>query len=82
MLLIARYKVVCAGGIRALNEFVVVSVFRDLRQMSWGNYPRLILYELEELLPKTTPDLKFRTRQHIAVFGEDGIGDVESGGPG
>jgi hypothetical protein len=50
--------------------------------MSWGNYPRLILDELEELLPKPTPDLKFRPRQHIAVFGEDGIGDVESGGPG
>jgi hypothetical protein len=36
MLLIAGYKVVGAGGIRALNEFVVVGVFRNPEQMRGG----------------------------------------------
>jgi hypothetical protein len=47
-----------------------------------GNYPRLILYKLDELRAKTTPDLEFRTRQDIAIFREDGFGDVKPGWPG
>jgi hypothetical protein len=82
MLLIAGYKVVGAGGIRALNEFVVVGVFRNPEQMRGGNYPRLILYKLDEFRAKTTPDLEFRTRQDIAIFREDGFGDVKPGWPG
>jgi hypothetical protein len=82
MLLIAGYKIVRAGPVCALDEFVFVGVFHDLGRSRGGNYPRLILYQLEELLAKTTLDLEFLAREHFAIFRENGFGDTESSGRG
>src|ERR1039457_7221419 len=35
--------------------------------------------ELEELLPETSSNLQLRARQHLAVFGQDGLGNIQRG---
>ncbi|SRR6266849_7167012 len=49
------------GSIGALQKLVVAGVLRDLKRMRWADELRTVLYELEELLPGSPADFKFRT---------------------
>jgi hypothetical protein len=82
MPLIAGYQVVDAGRVRAFQELVVVGILRNLDCTRGINELRMVLYELEELLPKASSDFEFRAREDFPVFRENGAADVQPGGSG
>src|SRR5713226_1806692 len=79
MSLVAGYQVVGTGSIGTLQKLVVAGVRGDLERMRWADEMRTVLYELEELLPESPADFKFRACEHLAVFRENGFGDVQPG---
>ena len=70
MSLVAGYQIVDAGRVRAFQELVVVGILRNLERTHGVNELRMVLYELEELLPKASADLEFRAREDFPVFRE------------
>jgi hypothetical protein len=79
MSLVSGYQVVGPRGVGAFKKFVVVRIFRDLERTRSGNDLRMVLYELEELLPKAPADFEFQARENLTVFRENGFGDIQSG---
>jgi hypothetical protein len=78
--LVAGDEVVGAGGVCAFEEDVVVRVRGDLQQARWCDDMGAVFEELEQLQLKAAADAEFRTRQHGAVFREDGRREVEARG--
>jgi PAS domain S-box-containing protein len=60
MPLVAGHQVVGTGSIGALQKLVVAGVLRGLERTRWADELRTVLYELEELLPESPADFKFR----------------------
>jgi hypothetical protein len=67
------------GQHRRTPETCRRGVLRDLERIRWADELRTVLYELEELLPGSPADFKFRAREHLAVFRENGFGDIQPG---
>jgi len=82
MALVAGDQVVGAGGVGTFQEFVVVGILRYLKRTGRGHDLRMVLDELEEVLPKASTDIEFRTRQDFPVFRENGFGVIQPGGLG
>ncbi len=68
MSLVAGYQVVGTGSIGTLQKLVVAGVLGDLERMRWADEMRTVLYELEELLPESPADFKFRLRESTSRY--------------
>jgi len=79
MTLVAGYQIIGAGCVCAFKELIIVGVFCNLKRTRGSNELRMILYELEELLPEAPADLEFRARKHLTVFRENGFADIQPG---
>jgi len=82
MPLAAGYQVIYAGRVRAFQELVVVGIPCNLECTRGVNEQGMVLYELEQLLPKASSDFEFRAREDFPVFRENGVADVQLGGSG
>jgi len=60
MALVAGHQVVGASGIGALQKLIVARVLRDPERARRLDESRMILYELEKLMPETPADFQFR----------------------
>src|SRR5450755_3199106 len=79
MPLVTGYEVVGPGGVRTFQKFVIVGIFRNLERPRRRDNLCAIPDELEELLPQAPAYFEFPAREHVAVFGENGLADVEPG---
>ena len=82
MPLVAGYQVIYAGRVRAFQELVVVGIPCNLECTRGVNEQGMVLYELEQLLPKASSDFEFRAREDFPVFRDNGFADVQPGGSG
>src|SRR5580704_3688947 len=79
MALVAGYKVVGSGGVRAFEKLVVVGILRNSQHERRGDELCAVLYELEKLLAEAFADFEFRACENLPIFCEDGFRDVERG---
>jgi hypothetical protein len=71
MPLVSSDQIVRTGSVGALEKDVVIGVARYLKPVSGSDKAALVLYELKKPLPDALKNLKFRSRQHFAVFGKN-----------
>ena len=73
------HQVVGAGGVGAFQKLVVVGVLCDLERARGLYDLRMVLDEIEELLPEALADFQLRAREHFPVFRNNGVGNVQPG---
>jgi hypothetical protein len=61
-------QVIGPRGVGALYENIVGWVTRDIREAWWEHVSRVIVDQLQELLPKPLPNSKLRTAKDPNIF--------------
>ena len=69
--LVPRYQIICAGGVGAFQENIVVRVGRDCEVLDGLNLMRAAIDELKEAVPQAFANLQFWARKDGFVFGEN-----------
>lgn len=71
MAYVAGDQVVRASRIGTFNKDVIVSIFRHQWESRGPDEVRVILEELEQLLPKAAANHQLRPREHFLIFHQD-----------
>jgi hypothetical protein len=72
MALVARHKIIGSGGIRALQENVVIWIPRNVHLALGQYHVRTILDASKELLPQAPADFELWARQDNPIFRKNG----------
>src|SRR6266496_15571 len=82
MPLVAGHEIVGTRGLGALQELVVVRVARQLERTGGRDGMAMALDELEQLLAESLADFKFGAGEHLLIFCQNIVRDIEAGGFG
>src|SRR5437763_10228691 len=82
MPLVTGHEIVGTRGLGALQELVVVRVARQLERTRGSDGMAMALDQLEQLLAESFADFKFGAGEHLLVFGQNIVRDIEAGGFG
>ncbi len=79
MLLVTGDQIIGTRSFGALEEFVIVGIFRHLKLPPWRDRIRVVLDELKELLAEALANPQFGTREDFAIFCQNVIADIQPG---
>jgi len=78
---IARDKVICAGGIGAFDEDVVVWIARYLNAPVGSNQNAMVPDQLQKSQTLALGNIKLRAGEHVGVLVQDGLRNIKAGWP-